>query len=346
MHKADVELTPAQVDFLARNIAGYNPATWPAGITGNAGSDRRFVRIASKDGGRSYILILWDSRDRDWGRFIGIQGEVSAIVRFLPRIFATDAGNGLILEEDLGVMTLRMFCSQNAQRPDEIEKIYRRAIDALLEWQRMPAGAGSHLGSRAMDEEAFLWESDYFGLHCVAEYFGVGKLLDEGWQIERRELARELAGFPRVCIHRDFQSENIMVAGDDIRFVDFQGARLGPAGYDLASLLYDPYAEVLDIVGIERLMQYYRSKTPGFLNERAFNLCAVSRLMQALGAYGNLSLNKGKDWYRQFVPAALKNLATVAGNLKGLDTIKKIAAVCIKESKKTEGRGQGALPAA
>jgi len=42
-------------------------------------------------------------------------------------------------------------------------------------------------------------------------------------------------------MHRDFQSKNLMIKNEQIFVIDFQGARLGPPSYDLASLLFDPY---------------------------------------------------------------------------------------------------------
>ena len=51
---------------------------------------------------------------------------------------------------------------------------------------------------------------------------------------------------PRVShvIHRDFQSRNIMIRGQALRLIDFQGMRFGPPAYDLASVLIDPYVGI------------------------------------------------------------------------------------------------------
>jgi N-acetylmuramate 1-kinase len=328
-----IQLAPAQLDFLTKHIAGFSVEKWILESGGQAGSDRRFIRVCDATRHRSFMLILWDSNDKDWERFIGIQHEISGVVAFLPQIHAVDAEHGLILEEDLGSITLHAHCRQHLENDSEIEQIYRKAIDALIDWQAMPVTASAHLAARAMDVEMFLWESDYFSLHCVTEYFGNEKLLNPEWQTERHTIAEDLAKFSQVCIHRDFQSENILVKDGAIRFVDYQGARLGPAGYDLASLLYDPYAETLNATLIVKLVEYYRSKSPRTFNGKGFVLCAISRLMQALGAYSNLSLHKGKDRYRQFVPVALNHLSEVLSHHAGLPCLKEIVAVCLKASK-------------
>jgi N-acetylmuramate 1-kinase len=325
-----MQLAPAQLDFLRKNIAGFSQEKWIVEPAGLAGSDRRFVRVCDATRHRSFILILWDSADKDWERFIGIQKEVSGLVSFLPQVFAVDAGHGLILEEDLGLVTLHSFCKQHQDQPAEIEAIYRKTIDALIEWQTMPVTASQHLAARVMDVEMFMWESEYFSIHCVTEFCGNEKMLVPEWLAERQSIADDLAKYSQVCIHRDFQSENIMVKEGTIRFVDFQGARLGPAGYDLASLLYDPYSEIINATMVVKLVEYYRSRSPRTFNGKGFVLCAISRLMQALGAYANLSLHKGKDRYRQYVPVALHRLAEVLQDYKGLPCLKEVVAACQK----------------
>ena len=103
-----------------------------------------------------------------------------------------------------------------------------------------------------------------------------------------------------------------MLRGDETWLVDYQGLRLGLAEYDLASLLLDPY---VTLTSNERddLLHYYadhRGISPFELQE-CLHLCAAQRLMQALGAYGNLALNLGKPDFLQHIPRAVDNLAHV-----------------------------------
>ena len=57
-------------------------------------------------------------------------------------------------------------------------------------------------------------------------------------------IAEELAQRPRVFVHRDFQSQNIIIRNAQAHLIDFQGMRPGLAEYDLASLLFDPYVDL------------------------------------------------------------------------------------------------------
>ena len=338
------ELTPAQTGFLESSISGFSLAEWGVELAGQAASTRRFFRVSR--GEESYILVEWDSKDEDWPRFLEIGSYTSPTIDFLPRIFASDPQHGLILEEDLGAVTLKQFCVDNGADPsipydngmippdnphqnDMIEEMYRRVIDALRVWQGLDVSGCPAIASRAMDGEMFLWESGYFARHCVTELFARGNLLSPDWERERRQMAARAAAIPRVCIHRDFQSENVMIRDGKIRFVDFQGARLGPPYYDLASLLLDPYITQLSDDSVEKLLNYYldrRGLTPA--SKADFHLCAAQRLMQALGAYGNLTLHKGKPRYRQFIPAALKKLSYVFKRLPGYPTMGEVVNAC------------------
>jgi aminoglycoside/choline kinase family phosphotransferase len=324
-------LTPAQTGFLSAHVAGFDPGTWAIAPAGHAGSDRQFFRVKSP-ARESYVLVVWDSKDHDWDRFLTIQRDVSPKLPFLPHIVAADAGRGLILEEDLGAMTLKKKCLRVSTTKKKIESLYRAVLDALVQWQKLDGGTSKVINSREMDREMFLWESQYFATHCVSEYFGCDKLLTDTWEKERLQIALSAASFPKVSIHRDFQSENILLHKSKVRFVDFQGARLGPAAYDVASLLYDPYIPLLSREMSDRLFRYYGTIAPFDVTEHSFRICAIQRLMQALGAYGKLSIHKGKDWYRAHIPVALKRLENVVGQGRDFPVLRGIVEECIDKS--------------
>jgi N-acetylmuramate 1-kinase len=324
-------LTPAQYSFLAEHIPCYDQGSWIVVPAGRAGSDRQFYRTKCSGMRDTYVLIVWDSADQDWERFLTIQRDVSAAVPFLPRIFAHDDLHGLILEEDLGSTTLKKHCLRSSMTEKKTMQQYRDVLDALVLWQNLDGHASTIIASRSMDREMFLWESDYFAQHCVRDYFACDAMLDDKWEKERLDIAIAAAALPKVCIHRDFQSENIMLHKGMIRFVDFQGARLGPACYDVASLVYDPYVQALSTELRRELFDYYRSIAPSKITLRSFRICAMQRLMQALGAYGKLSIHKGKDWYRAYVPVALRRLADVVGQGRDFPVLRGIVQACIKK---------------
>jgi len=323
-----VVLTPAQEQFLKQNIPGFDRELWALKWAGIAGSDRMFVRIYSPPRKtETYILVMWNSDDKDWKRFIDIERDLRDTVNLLPRIYSSDDTHGLILEEDLGTQTL---CAYSLEHPshNNIETMYQKVLDALACWQSIGHDSSQTIQKRTMDLEMFLWESDYFALHCVTEFFGCEDALTEQWHSERRCLAKKCINFPTVCIHRDFQSENIIISNNEIRFVDFQGARRGPAGYDLASLLYDPYVDILDDTTIHSQLEYYQQNKKTAVSIDEFYSCAIQRLMQALGAYGNLFLHKGKKRYRDYIPIALQRLDAVLSKVKCYPAMSAIVRQC------------------
>ena len=120
-------------------------------------------------------------------------------------------------------------------------------VDLLLEIQgattRAAAGCPSAI-DRELDYEALRWETGDF-----LERFLVGHLNLDPADLaqlagEFHALAEWVAAQPQALIHRDFQSQNILATGGEIRIVDFQGMRPGPLGYDLASLVFDPYVDM------------------------------------------------------------------------------------------------------
>jgi aminoglycoside/choline kinase family phosphotransferase len=97
--------------------------------------------------------------------------------------------------------------------------------------------------------------------------------------------------------------------------IDFQGLRRGRQEYDLASLIFDPYMDHSEDER-EQLLDLWEDISDERPETSLFHKCAAQRLMQALGAFGNIIENRNDDWYRQHVPTAMRSLLHV---IKGSD---------------------------
>lgn len=332
-NQQQIFLSATQKKFCSRHIYDFEEKNWWVSLAGKAGSDRQFFRLHSQDSNEpNKILIVWNTIDDDWDRFFTINEQIIQKLPILPTIYAAEKGLGLILEEDCGIYTLKDLCSKETDTTI-IENLYTQVLDLLIKWHALGIEIKSPISSRILDKHMLLWETNYFALHCVNENFGLKYLLNSSWEKERMALAEEVASLPLVSIHRDFQSENIIVNSGTIKFVDFQGARLGPAEYDLASLLFDPYISVLNNIQRYWLLNYYTEKSQHQISEHTFHLSAIQRLSQALGAYANLSLNKGKKHYQKFIPPALKTLLAILEKENEYPIFRHITQSCLNKIK-------------
>jgi aminoglycoside/choline kinase family phosphotransferase len=103
--------------------------------------------------------------------------------------------------------------------------------------------------------------------------------------------------------------------------------RPGLAEYDLASLLYDPYV-TLSADERMQLLEYYgdaRSDKSSTAPE-ILELCAMQRLMQALGAYGFLGLVKGSKSFLQYIGPAIESLHSLIANQPSLKKLERAIA--------------------
>ena len=114
-------------------------------------------------------------------------------------------------------------------------------------------------------------------------------------------------------MHRDFQSRNIILMKKGFGIIDWQGARLGPLAYDLASLLIDPYVDLSLDERRQLYGHYLRSlrhlnKRSADNFEKSYPYIALLRNLQILGAFSYLSKVLGKSYFERYIPIAVKSL--------------------------------------
>ena len=282
------------------------------------GSDRRWFRLQA-DGRR---LIMADHGIRDGNEaqhevdtFIAIGTHLYQKGAAVPRIILHDNFSGLVFLEDLGDMHLQ----QQYRRCDQKDAIalYRRVIDDWLD-MALSGLKGFHPAWTCQTERYDRWviiekECRYFVDAFVQNYLGL--TIDfESLAADFNRLADliqryEITGF----MHRDLQSRNIMIKDGRPWFIDFQGGRPGPLQYDLASLLIDPYTalpwDIQDRLATQTAQIV--SQRTGIAEQmflKGYNVCAVSRNLQILGAFAFLSQVKGKHQFETHIPTAVKSL--------------------------------------
>ncbi len=296
------------------------------------GSGRKFWRMHVA--GRSFILVRYNEDRPENKHYVAIAHFLGSVGVRVPIVFFHDETEGLILMEDAGDTDLWSF--RGASWPKR-RALYQRTLDQALllhtHGHRAPGASELKFLQPVFDAALYRWEQDYFFEHCLGRHFGLSeKRLATGADRSRlHEIADALAAEPRCLVHRDFQSQNIIVREGEVCLIDFQGLRPGLAQYDLASLLLDPYVD-LTAEEREELLGHYlrglygpgRSADPRFRS--VYDLCAMQRLMQALGAYGKLGHLDGRTQFLESIPTAMARLREVVARIDGLGGLGKLLA--------------------
>ncbi len=282
-------------------------------------SGRSIVRAAGVLG------IHWTGQRADNNSFLpAARGLAAAGIR-VPGILAEitlPAACGACLVEDLGeadILSLR-------HAPwSERRTAYEQAFHTLIpfyhltpDWQLQPP----------FDATLYRWEQEYFAEHLIGRHLG-GDSAAFLARPELQDMADWIAGLPRVPVHRDCQSQNIMLKDGHAWLIDFQGMRYGRKEYDLASLLYDPYMQLSESERDE-LLQLWEQMDGAPLPADVFAACAMQRLMQALGAFANIGYNQQRSWYLDLIPAGMAALRHAAAHTPAHSPASPAAACLLK----------------
>ena len=279
-----------------------------------AGSDRYYWRVRLPNG-TTCVLSQHEGKRPENARFVPLARFLGQHGVRVPIILAEDHANHRIWLEDLGDTSLESLASSGHPA---CQAGYLATIAALAKLHAISQDQAMALEPRlqpAFTSSLYRWEQDYFWDHYGARHSGLTP--DHIGELRRHpallELAEDLAGHPRCLVHRDCQSQNILIQADGgAALIDFQGMRYGLAEYDLASLFYDPYVALPESQRDALFAEYHRLRqSDRTVSQRLLAGCAIQRLMQALGAYANLADNLGKSWYLKFIPIATERLRRI-----------------------------------
>jgi aminoglycoside/choline kinase family phosphotransferase len=291
------------------------------------GSDRKFYRV-QLSAEHTLILIKYNLERDENCHYVQVAEFLAAHGIRAPRIYFHDPAEGLIWIEDLGETDLWSYRNESWSTRREL---YVSALTEVAKLHSLPSSAADGIRQdlpAEFDAPLYLWEQHYFFENCLGRIFG----LDEKLRTELAALsalqaiAPRLADLPRVLVHRDFQSQNIIIRDGHAHLIDFQGMRPGLSKYDVASLLYDPYVELLPSERDELFDCYreIRARNGNPLRsdgEELMRLCAMQRLMQALGAYGYLGLVRGNKSFLQHVAPAMASLQLLVAGIPGAEKL-------------------------
>jgi aminoglycoside/choline kinase family phosphotransferase len=272
-------------------------------------SFRRYFRV-THDGETCIAMDAPPDRE-DVGPYLRVASMLLETGVNAPRVLARNADEGFLLLTDLGSIT---YLAELADR-SRADVLYADAVRALV---RIQDGGRAHAaGLPPYDEKLLRFEMSLFtdwllGRHLgieleTAEAAALGRVLD-------RLVANALEQ-PRVFVHRDYHSRNLMVCpGANPGILDFQDAVHGPLTYDLVSLLRDCYVAwpQPQVLAWARsfLGQARAAGVAGNVDEatflRWFDLMGVQRHLKASGIFARLWHRDGKPGYLPDVPRTLE----------------------------------------
>lgn len=272
-------------------------------------SFRRYFRATFADG-TTRIVMDAPPQHEDCKPFLHIGKLFEDAGTHTPHVYAQDLAQGFLLLSDLGNLTyLQALNARNAPA------LYAAATDTLIKIQ---------LASREhelppYDEALLRRELNLFPEWYIAKHLGVTLNNHQQTRLEQvfnRILANNLAQ-PRVYVHRDYHSRNLMVVTDNNPGVlDFQDAVYGPITYDLVSLFKDAYIRWEEEDVIDWLIGYWeKARLAGLpvhqdFGEfyRDYEMMGVQRHIKVLGIFARLSHRDGKDAYLKDMPLVMDYL--------------------------------------
>lgn len=267
-------------------------------------SGRTIVRVKTPNH-EPFIGVHWNEEREDNSQFVPVANFLKQAKIRVPAIIHDRSRYRVALVEDLGNTDLLSLKSKPFA---ERLPYYRSAFEQVDRLFYVKPAKDFHL-MPPFDAAMYRWEQNYFFEHLVEDFLG----LDADSLRKHQaflDLSERLGTVSRHLVHRDFQSQNLLIKDDKVWLIDFQGLRRGRQEYDLASLIFDPYLDHSENER-EQLLTLWEEIADERPLETLFHECAAQRLMQALGAYGNIVKNRGDEWYRPHIATAARLLGVV-----------------------------------
>lgn len=233
----------------------------------------------------------------------------------VPRIIDTAGTDALILIEDVGDTRLQDWLGNRSA--EEVSAAITRALELIIKIQETTAEAirnGTICSRLAFDEMKLKWELGFFFANYVNRYLGLklDAALAIGIQEDFKSLCSELSARPRVLVHRDYHTRNLMMRDGELFIIDHQDARMGPGSYDVASLLSDPYTAFDSAIVEEMTERFIEMKAAstvllGDVDEfrTELELMTLQRMLKAIGTYAYQAAAMKNPVYTPYIEPAI-----------------------------------------
>ncbi len=270
--------------------------------------------------------------------FLNVHRYLSSIGVRVPLIHRYDEPAGMMVLEDLTDQTFEAGLNDSTRHA-----LYAKAVKLLA---RLRADAESRPDAtclaftRSFDEELYDWEFHHFREWGMEAWSGQKPTDAERAELDGifKKLSAQLAAAPKGFTHRDYQSRNLMLKGDELVVIDFQDALLGPRQYDLVALLRDSYVE-LERKFVEEMLAIYAAEFALKTGERIalpeftrfFDLLTVQRKLKDAARFEFINRVKGNPGFLVSIPASLRYVKTALDQQPQLNDLRRIASRYVPE---------------
>jgi aminoglycoside/choline kinase family phosphotransferase len=290
----------AMLDWLQHDLLMTMERCEPAS---SDASFRRYFRVEGPEG--RYVVMDAPPEKENVAAFIKVNHLLKAAGVHVPEIFAQNLEDGFLLLEDFGSSDFLSRMTQENAGP-----MYRSALDSLFRLQTRTSV--SDCGLPVYDNALLTRELGIFDEWFLGQWLDVDMPSGIREPLHEHLIASALEQ-PRVCVHRDYHSRNLMVLeADSPGVLDFQDAVIGPVTYDLASLLRDCYIAWPERQVHDWMSGYYQrllgaELIDGSLEQfrRWFDWMGMQRHLKAIGIFARLNLRDGKPGYLKDIPRTL-----------------------------------------
>lgn len=334
MNGAALALDPRVEAYLHERHGSRSADVEVRALSGDA-STRRYFRLRGP--ADSSVLALYPKPfEAASTPFLVVRDLLEGYGVAVPSVLDHDGPRGIVLLEDLGDVTLQeaLGGASAALRAE----LYRTALCDLKTLQRESARRSQAAACFRItfDLERLSWELHYFLKHFVEGLRGRDLTVEDRVSFAEsfHRLSGEIASWPRVLCHRDFHSRNLMLHGERLVWIDFQDARMGPACYDLVSLLRDSYVELPEELVSEEAERFRQEACPGEARDlfaRRFDLMSVQRNLKALGTFGYMTSARGNRVYLPHIPRTLAHARRTLARYPELAGLRRVLAHHIEE---------------
>lgn len=268
-------------------------------------SFRRYFRVAYS--GQTAIIMDAPPGKENPQPFIQIARLLRGAGVNAPRILAENLQQGFLLLSDLGDESYLQVLNM-----DNADKLYAQAMQALLKIQSIPPASVRlpPYGSGLLWQEMTLFRDWFLGRHL-----GIELTLSQAQRLEAifQLLVESALQQPKVVVHRDYHSRNLMACDDGPGVIDFQDAVIGPLSYDLVSLLRDCYirwpVNYVEQWAMDYFGQWLRHTGSRGISPQQFltwfDLMGVQRHFKAIGIFARLNYRDHKPGYLNDIPLTL-----------------------------------------